>query len=933
LTDAFLFHREFGEQVRRTPAATALFEGDESVSFAELDALSARVANHLIVHGTGAGSFIGLHATRSIPYVAAMLGILRANAAVVPLPPSYPAHRLDEILAFARLDAVLDTVATPLLSTHRPHTIRLDEALTCSSPHAPIAEGVPDQPAFVLASSGSTGTPRLIVRSHRSFLHRLAWTWEQHPFTNDELCVQKSFMTTTHSVYELFEPLLRGIPVHIVPDERLRDLAAFWEFVAARNVSRLLIVPSLLQTSLDIPEFLLPSLKVLILMGEHVPRSLAARLLTACQPHTRIISIYGSSEASSTLVCDVRALFVADDELPLGIPIAADVEVAVLDDDHRPVAPGAEGMLYIGGSPLFSGYFRSPEATAATLLQDAGHGLYRTSDRVLVRGDGSLAFAGRSDDAVKLRGFRVALGDVERVLASHPDVRLAAAALANPGEPGAALMAFVAPATVEPSRVFDLVRRELPFYMVPSAIIALDEFPRTASGKIDRRRLVAGNAQSARAAPLVGATASEERVAGIWSGVLQHSTFGRDTSFFEAGGTSLNVFAVTHRLRAEFGLARGQLSDNSIYEHPTIAALALHLERVASRGPSVQDSGAGTPLVTLRTGSEAVEPLFVVSSAGGTLGAYEKLVQAMHTGRELIGIRDPFLWGGRDPTLDFQRWTGTYVDAIRRRQQHGPYHILAYSSAGAFGIEIAQQLRAAGETVSLLALVDPLAIDRGSERRFGHWAMRAAFMRGPFRQLILLGGRLRAAVPTFMRARQGAAPVNDHSFSAAAVAEISRWSRTDRDHILRYSALLELNSSLPLALFPDDLASHEPDEYMGLLRSRAAQVAPDVDPGMFERISAQYELQVRSHHNYRLRRYDGPVVLFGPRQPYHALIRALLRPYMRNMRTRVLPHGTLSGRREQLALNFSARIRWHYFSMRDDTFARALAQELDALLR
>jgi non-ribosomal peptide synthetase component F len=236
----FLLHRQFEDQARRTPRATALIWHECPVRFAELDEASNRVGSALAVRGIREGAYVGLHMERSSDYYAAALGILKAGSAVVPLPPSYPAGRIEDIVAFARLDAVIDEDAFVRMMGE-------------GNDHFESVAPDPDRAAFVLCSSGSTGKPKMIVRSHRSFFHRLNWTWDHWPYAPGEVCCQKSHMTTTHSLYELFEPLLRGVPVHVLPDDDVRDVEQFWEMIREQRISRLLIVPSLLQVSLDMP--------------------------------------------------------------------------------------------------------------------------------------------------------------------------------------------------------------------------------------------------------------------------------------------------------------------------------------------------------------------------------------------------------------------------------------------------------------------------------------------------------------------------------------------------------------------------------------------------------------------------------------------------------------------------------------------------------
>lgn len=900
--EGFRFDTAFEEQAARTPQAVALRFHKDSITYAELDARANRVANYLRQAGVRSGSYVGLHLERSIDAVVAQLGILKADSAVVPLPPSWPVERVAEILGFARLDAVIDAAT------------RFDTRDTTRPP----GSGTSDAPAFVICSSGSTGTPKMIVRSHASFFHRLRWTWEQYPYASDDVCVQKSFLATTHAVYELFEPLLRGVAVRLVPDESARDLAAFWDLLAAERVTRLLIVPSMLQASLDLPGFRPPPLRVLILMGEHVPARLASRVTAAFPLSTRVYSIYGSSEASSTLVSDLRVPRAPDEDPPLGRPITTDVRVSVLD-----------GVLHVAGSPLFTEYFRNAAGTVAAFATPSGaERLYRTGDLVRERADGALVFAGRADAVVKVRGFRVDLGDVERWLARAPGVEQCVVVPHPDAASAATLVAFVTPAGVATAPIFAWLRAHLPSYMLPSKVVGMDAFPRTPSRKVDRLRLVREHRDDAAAVPAQYGSETERGVGAVWSELLGVPAVAADRSFFEIGGTSLTVFAAAHRLRERFGLTPAQLSAATLYTYPTLAELAAAVDR-ARRGEAATGTDESV-LVALRRGEGP--PLFVVSAAGGTLGAYDKTVRALRTTREVIGLRDPLLAGARDPREGFQRWVRRYTDAVRRAQPGGPYHVLAYSSAGAFGYEIAQQLRADGQEVALLVLVDPVAMDYANSRRFGHWALRARFTRAAVRELIRWAGAARAALPRALRAARTAGNANDWAPSEAEFAALVAWSNATRDSILRFSTLLEISTGRPFAMQGAELDRLDAGGFLDALLDRVARVDASIDGEMMRRAIVQYELQVRAQQRYELQRYDGAVHLFEVAGPSAGLIAAQLRPYVRTLHARTIAPAGVSERTRELLGVFPEGLRGHYGCMRNDTFAERLAAELDALL-
>ncbi len=928
-----LMHARFDAQAERTPERIAICDPRHTVSYRNLQLESDRVASALTALGIGPGAAVGLYLDRSVDYVAAMLGILKANAAVVPLPPAYPETRLREILAFARLDAVIYADAAPP-GGGDTRTLALAGLRAAGVPAAERSAGSPDQVAFVLCSSGSTGQPKMIARSHRSFFHRLEWTWNEWPFAEGEVCVQKSHMTTTHSIYELFEPLLAGTPVHIVPDETVRDLEQFWDFVRAQSVTRLLIVPSMLQVSLDMPGFSPPPLKQVVLMGEYVQPRLAERAIAAFPSSTALFSIYGSTEASSTLVCDLRASWRADAELPLGKPISADVEPQVLDAMLAPVAPGESGLLYMAGSALFAEYFRNAPLTEAAFVREPGSGrrLFNTQDQVRRMADGAIEFVGRVDHTVKVRGFRVDLGEVERAILLHPGVRQAAVMLGGPATENPPLVAFYAP-EVDRAELLRLLKERLAPYMVPSVLSGRASFPLTASGKADRLRLLEEHRQRPQAeAASRDFTDTEARIADAWRQALKHGDFAPGSNFFEVGGTSLSVFTVVNRLRDAFALDRARLSEHSLYEFPTLRQLAAHVEALRS-GDAAERSGRPAVAVTLRQGDPKVAPLFVIASSGGTLGAYDRLSKALRTDRAVVGLRDPFVWGGREPAMSFRDWISIYLAAMRERQPAGPYYVCAFSSAGAFGYEIARRLRQEGEEVAQLILIDPIGIAGEVEDDFGYQAFRAMFRGRRGKLLVRLAGWWRWVSGSGRRS--GALPGgNDYAMTAEDFARRADEIRRDPKVMKDLSSLFELNTGLPFAMSDEDFGGRSPDQYLDALLSRVRAVTPDVDTDTVERILIQYYgLQLPATHFYRLRNYDGKVVMFEPEGTQEGLLAAYFRPYVPNLELRRLKVGPPSERVEFACRNLSRSLRTHYRSMRDETFVAALAAEMEPLLK
>jgi amino acid adenylation domain-containing protein len=438
----------------------------------------------------GAGALVAVCVQRSPEAVVALLAVLKAGAAYLPLDPAYPAERL----AFMLADSGAALVLSEESSLGRLPASALE--VVCVDRDAPGWAGEspddlrvaidPGEPAYVIYTSGSTGRPKGVVGHHRGVVNVVTWLARGYPYGEGEVACQKTALSFVDSVWELFGPLLSGLPVVLIPDSTLTEPGELIDALAAHEVSRLVLVPSLLGALLDLGEDLssrLPKLRLWISGGEALSAELAERFRRSL-PDRRLVNLYGQSEVAAVITAGEAGRPVGA-SVPIGRTVA-NARVYVLDRDGEPVPVGAPGELYATGDGLAYGYLGRPALTAERFVPDRlggepGGRLYRTGDRARWLADGQLEFLGRVDEQLKVRGFRVEPGEVEAALCLHPEVRQAVVVATAQQQLGAYVVAANdAPPAVEELRA--LVRSQLPEYMVPALITAVEQLPLTPSG-------------------------------------------------------------------------------------------------------------------------------------------------------------------------------------------------------------------------------------------------------------------------------------------------------------------------------------------------------------------------------------------------------------------------------------------------------------------
>ncbi|HEX6039348.1 non-ribosomal peptide synthetase [Longimicrobium sp.] len=702
----------FDGWVARTPDAPALaFEG-ERLTFAELDARTRRMARALVARGIRPEARVGLAVERSAEMIVALLGILRAGAAYVPLDPAFPPARMADMLADADASLVLAQDALlPLLEGSGAEVMRIGDA----EPNAPASVALPEiRPewlAYVIYTSGSTGRPKGVAVEHRQLAHYVQAVAERLALPERASYATVSTIAADLGHTSVFGALCGGGCLHVIGGERIGDGRAFASYLADNDVDVLKITPSHLAALMGggDPAAVLPR-RCLVLGGEAL-RAAWVDEGRALAPGLRVVNHYGPTETTVGALAYVADLELPDTSggtVPLGRPLA-NARAYVLDLALRPVAVGVPGELCIGGRGVARGYLGRPALTAERFVPDPfatepGARMYRTGDRARWLTGGDVEFLGRIDQQVKVRGFRVEPGEVESVLRAHPAVR-DAAVVARPDPMGTLLLvAYVVGAEGAAVDVEGLHRHcaaHLPAYMVPAVFVPIDALPLTPNGKLDRAALPAPEGPAGDGF-VVPRDVTELEVARIWSEALGVPRVGATDDFFRLGGHSLLAVRMLPHIRERFGR---DLPLSALFQHSTVTAFADALRREGA------DADDGRLLVTLNAGDGTRPPLFFFPPAGGTVMPYVDLARLLGPDQPFLALQAPGVNGAEAPLWTVAEMVERYLEEIRRAQPHGPYWLGGWSAGGLTAFEAARRLRAEGESVALVAVLDAPAPD------------------------------------------------------------------------------------------------------------------------------------------------------------------------------------------------------------------------------
>jgi len=695
----------FEARAARTPDAPALLQigGRTQLSYAELDRAANRLAHRLRGRGVGAGHIVGLCLPRSPDMIVCMLAVWKSGAAFVPMDPTYPAESLTHMV---RDSGVTLALARQLVAGIAPDRILDPSDVDASLPTSPPdrSDRSPDRLAYVIYTSGTTGRPKGVMVSHRALAAHAVAATQRYGLKPSDRVLQFASLSFDVALEEIVPTLVLGAMLVLRSDEMASSPSAFSEGVAAAGISVLNLPTGFWQVMLEAVEQgiarIPPAVRLVIAGGERIP----APALTRWQrfvPGLVWINGYGPTEATITTTSFVASSPFKGESVPVGRPLGH-CTVALLASDGALAPEGAIGEVWIGGPGVAMGYLGQPAMTDARFRPDPrrpGGRIYGSGDLARWQPDGELLLAGRADRQIKLRGYRIEPGEVERVLEGLPDVGQALVAVVDPATPGARLMGWVRPSVagvrIDAERLATALARRLPRQMCPE-LVQVDDWPQTPGGKTDLARLprpvAAAAASSASPDDRVSPTTLE--LAGLCASLLGLSRIRPDDSFFAMGGHSLQLVSLIGQIEARFGK---RLSVAQVHATATPRGIAALLD-----GPSRVEALTDSILPIQPRGTQS--PIYGVHVLGINGSYYRALATALGPDQPVFGLTVGLLTA--DTPTGVAEIAELYHRMIDTHHPTGPVNLVAVSLGSYVALELGQRLIAAGRDVTLLAILD-----------------------------------------------------------------------------------------------------------------------------------------------------------------------------------------------------------------------------------
>jgi amino acid adenylation domain-containing protein len=695
-------------QATQNPSALAVEHESRELSYSELNARANQLARLLQSKGVGRDVPVGVCLTRSLELPVALLAVLKAGGACVPLDPDYPKDRLAYIVQDSQAPVLVTSrgLHSDLARSAEALFLDTDWKILSGQSAVDLSPAVsPEDLAYIIYTSGSTGKPKGVMLTHRGLMNHGVASIDLYGLQPTDRMLQFASISFDIAIEEIFPMWFAGGAVVLRSDDMSLDAVDFLRWIKQKRIT-VLDLPTaywheLVHGAAESHEQIPESLRLLIVGGEKASASAYATWLKIGGNHVRWVNTYGPTEGSviaSAYEPDPAQPF--PENLPIGRPIA-NVQLYVLDSDLQPVPVGEPGELHIGGAGVARGYLDQPELTKAKFIPDpfsadSSARLYKTGDIVRYLPDGNIEFQGRVDFQVKIRGFRIELGEIEAVLEKHPAVAQAVVT-AHEVNGVKRLAGYIVPVsdTVTAADLRKHVKNSLPEYMVPADFVFLKSFPLTPNGKVDRPALPEpARVDEGKSDDYIAPRDDEEAaMASLWEQVLGKRPIGVQDNFFELGGHSLLAIRLTRHIEKQFGK---KLTITALLQAPTVESLVRLVK---------DENPPWSPLVPLQTaGSKPI--FFFVHGLGGTVMRFHEMAKHMVADQPFYCFQAQGMDGKLNCLNHAEEMAELYLKHMRASQPRGPYFLGGYSFGGLVALEMARKLRADGEEIGLLVLVD-----------------------------------------------------------------------------------------------------------------------------------------------------------------------------------------------------------------------------------
>jgi aspartate racemase len=704
----------FQKQVDASPRSIAVISGKSELTYKELDTKSNQLARYLMRNQIGPGTVVAIFMERSIELCIALFGIMKSGACYLPIDPTYPNDRIEFMLRDSNASTILTQKSLRSKLIIDIPAICLDsdwKTIENEKKERFNIERSSDDLIYIIYTSGSTGTPKGVMVSHRNVVNHATAIRNVYNLRPNDRSLQFNSISFDVAGEELYSAWLTGATVVLRIEQMLASFHAFLKEVEKYKITFLNLPTAYwheLVQEIQASAFEIPScVRVMVVGGEKVSYSIYKQWLGIAGNSVEFFNGYGPTETTITSTVYKDSLInrtTADrvQDVPIGRPIA-NTRIYILDSHMNPVPVGIPGELWIGGAGVSKGYLNRPELTNTRFVRDPFVSdpekvIYKTGDLARYLPDGNLQFFGRVDDQVKVRGFRVELGEIEAALLEHPAVReTAVTAPILAGTPQIVAYVVSQDKAIGSREFRDFLNSKLPDYMVPATFVFMENLPLTATGKIARKNLplpanLDGELQKDYVPPR---DELELKLAIIWQRMLNVSKVGMKDNFFDLGGHSLLAVRLFSQIEKETGK---NVPLATLFEAPTIEQLA---EILREEGWEPHWSS----LVPIQPNGKRA-PFFCIHAVGGNVIGYQPLAEYMSPDQPIYGLQARGLDGTQIPHMVLEEMAADYIREIKNVQPKGPYHLGGLSSGGVVAFEMARQLFEMGEKVGVVAMFD-----------------------------------------------------------------------------------------------------------------------------------------------------------------------------------------------------------------------------------